>query len=321
MRDGYSLILGDCFDAMRSIPDSGVDMILCDPPYGTMNTDGGRKIGINGWDKSLPTFEMYTEVSRVLRPNGMCILFAQEPYTTELITGSIPSLPFSYRAIWKKNSFGNCLGANKNMVNCYEDILIFSKVHPKHDFDCVHPLRSYSAKLFEFIGLSKKALIDTLGQRADHFFRFNSSQFSLCVESLYIDLIARFRIDEMPGFINYEDLQRIETEYRSRLIDEMNSRYPKAFNLWEGGKSKSNILEYEKDRDGFHPTQKPVLLLEDLIKTFSNVGDVVLDFTMGSGSTGVACVNTGRQFIRIEKEAAYFDIAEQRLRDAVCVKG
>jgi site-specific DNA-methyltransferase (adenine-specific) len=65
-----------------------------------------------------------------------------------------------------------------------------------------------------------------------------------------------------------------------------------------------------------HPTQKPVLLLEYLIKTYSNEHDVVLDNTMGSGSTGVACVNTNRNFIGIEKEKEYFDIATTRIREA-----
>ena len=145
-----NIIQGDCLELMKDIPDGSVDLILTDPPYGTMNTDGGRKIGINGWDKPLPTPEMFAELSRCLRPNGKCILFAQEPYTTELITGAIPSLPFSYRAIWKKDSFGNCLGANKNMVSFYEDVLIFSKIHPKRDFDGIHPLRPYFFTSVEF---------------------------------------------------------------------------------------------------------------------------------------------------------------------------
>ena len=62
-----------------------------------------------------------------------------------------------------------------------------------------------------------------------------------------------------------------------------------------------------------HPNQKPVELLEYLIKTYSNEGDVVLDFTMGSGSTGVACKNTNREFIGIELEQEYFDIARKRI--------
>ena len=67
---------------------------------------------------------------------------------------------------------------------------------------------------------------------------------------------------------------------------------------------------------GMHPTQKPVPLLEYLIKTYSNPGDTVLDNTMGSGSTGVACVNTGRDFIGIELDEGYFRIAERRIADA-----
>lgn len=66
-----------------------------------------------------------------------------------------------------------------------------------------------------------------------------------------------------------------------------------------------------------HPTQKPVDLLEYLIKTYTNEGDLVLDFTMGSGSTGVACMNTNRRFIGIELDENYFNIAEERMKVAV----
>ena len=70
-------------------------------------------------------------------------------------------------------------------------------------------------------------------------------------------------------------------------------------------------------RDGkLHPTQKPVALMEYLIRTYTNEGDTVLDFTMGSGTTGVACANTGRNFIGIELDAGYFEIAEKRIYDA-----
>jgi site-specific DNA-methyltransferase (adenine-specific) len=64
---------------------------------------------------------------------------------------------------------------------------------------------------------------------------------------------------------------------------------------------------------GLHPTQKPVALMEYLIKTYSNEGDVVLDFCMGSGTTGVACKRLNRQFIGIEKDEAYYKIAEERI--------
>ena len=68
---------------------------------------------------------------------------------------------------------------------------------------------------------------------------------------------------------------------------------------------------------GKHPTQKPVALLEYLIKTYSNEGDTILDNTMGSGSTGVAAINTNRNFIGIEKEESYFNIAQERINEAL----
>ena len=81
-----------------------------------------------------------------------------------------------------------------------------------------------------------------------------------------------------------------------------------------------HILEFDnKSADGkrLHPTQKPVALLEYLIKTYTSEGETVLDNCMGSGSTGVACINTGRDFIGIELEKGYFDIAERRINEAL----
>ena len=74
-----------------------------------------------------------------------------------------------------------------------------------------------------------------------------------------------------------------------------------------------NLLEFPRDKNTVHPTQKPIALLEYLIKTYTNEGDVVLDNCMGSGSTCVACVNTNRHYIGFEKEPKYFDIACKRL--------
>ena len=70
-------------------------------------------------------------------------------------------------------------------------------------------------------------------------------------------------------------------------------------------------------QENFHPTQKPVELLEYLIRTYTNEGETVLDNCMGSGSTGVACVNLNRKFIGIEKDEKYFEIAKKRIEEAV----
>jgi site-specific DNA-methyltransferase (adenine-specific) len=292
------LYKGDCLIESDKIESGSVDLILTDLPYGNMNTDGGRKLGINGWDLAIEPKKVFEIANRVLRKNGKMILFSQEPYTTKLITESIPNIPFNYRATWEKDNFAVALGAKVNMVSFTEDVLVFSK---SYDSEGLHPLRDYFKNLLDFIGLKKKYIIENIGGRADHCFRVNSSQFELCKKHTYLDLIKEFSINNMEGFLNYEELERL------------NNKYTSTFNLWEGKKYKSNILKYKKDYDGHHPTQKPVLLLEDLIKTFSNENNLVVDLTMGSGSTGVACKNTNRNFIGIEMNDEYFKIAEQRI--------
>ena len=83
----------------------------------------------------------------------------------------------------------------------------------------------------------------------------------------------------------------------------------------DGKRYPKNLIKFNRDKDKFHPTQKPVDLLEYLIKTYTNENDIVLDNCMGSGSTIIACINTGRQYIGFEKEEKYFKIAEDRINN------
>jgi len=297
------LYKGDCLIESDKIESGSVDLILTDLPYGNMNTDGGRKLGINGWDLAIEPKKVYDIANRILRKNGKMVLFSQEPYTTRLITEAIPNIAFNYRATWEKDNFAVALGAKVNMVSFTEDVLVFSKTH---DFEGLHPLREYALKLKKCTSYSRLKFRKIIGHYGfQHFLEGDktSSQFSLCTKQTYLQLIKEFSINNMDGFLNYEELERL------------NNKYTSTFNLWDGKKYKSNILKYKKDYDGYHPTQKPVLLLEDLIKTFSNENNLVVDLTMGSGSTGVACKNTKRNFIGIEMNDDYFKIAEQRIND------
>lgn len=86
-----------------------------------------------------------------------------------------------------------------------------------------------------------------------------------------------------------------------------------AVTVSNGDRYPLTALKFPRDKDKKHPTQKPVALMEYMIKTYTNEGETVLDFTMGSGTTGVACVNTGRKFIGIELDENYFNIAKERI--------
>ena len=86
-------------------------------------------------------------------------------------------------------------------------------------------------------------------------------------------------------------------------------------NMQEFTNYPNNVIDFTRDKETLHPTQKPVSLMEYLIKTYTNENETVLDFTMGSGTTGVACKNTNRKFIGIEKDEKYFQIAEYRIKE------
>jgi site-specific DNA-methyltransferase (adenine-specific) len=212
--------------------------------------------------------------------------------------------------IWKKDVFANCLLSKKAAVKFHEDVLVFQK---KHDTMLLHPLREYAENVKEYIGKSEKELRTIIGNfRLYHFlFCCKSSQFSIPTKKTYDTLIEKFSIDKMEGFKEYEEIKKTDEKFKTKFLS--------VFNLWEEKKYKSDILEYRKEcgSERFHPTQKPILLLEDLIKTFTNEGDLVVDLTMGSGSTGIAAINTKREFIGIEKDPGYFEIAKNRISKRV----
>lgn len=117
-------------------------------------------------------------------------------------------------------------------------------------------------------------------------------------------LLAREKVRKVKNLHIYGDTDsNILHNYNGKHIDKEYSY-----------KQPTNILRFNTvEKDKKHPTQKPVELLEYLVKTYTNEGDLVLDNCMGSGSCGVACVNLNRSFIGIEKEAKYFEIAKERI--------
>ena len=299
----------DCFEGMNRIPAGSVDLILVDPPYGTMDrkskrpTKDGKENRLDDitWDVALPVEEIFEHSLRILRQNGKLILFSQEPYTSKLILNTIPRIQFIQRLAWLKNTAGNFLGAKQNAMQYIEDICVFRKDYEDHAGE--HPLREYFLEERKKSGLTFKELNKIIGAKsvAKHYFTMGF-QFRIPTEEKYKKLQSTGYF-KMP----YKEIFEVDREYKDR--------YPSVFNLQENEKSKSNVLKYSKDNDGYHPTQKPILLLEDLIKTYSNEGDTVLDFTMGSGSTAVACINTNRNYIGFELDKNYYDIAIKRISE------
>ena len=216
--------------------------------------------------------------------------------------------------MWYKNVHANALLAKSAMVSRYEDICVFVN---KETHGGLHKLTSKITDLVMAVGFDEFAKI-MMGEGR--------------YKNLSSAKIATHKKIHLDGWNDYDSNPFDEPMYRYletqiempytfdeyfSIVAEYKEKTKSVFNLWQGGKSKSNVLEYKKDGNGYHPTQKPVALLEDLIQTYSNEGNTVLDFTMGSGSTGVARVNTNRRFIGIELDEGYFNIAKKRIEEAV----
>jgi len=230
-----NLMLGDCLERMKEIPDGSVDLILADPPYGTTACK---------WDSVIPFEPMWVELKRIIKPNGAIVLFGSEPFSSALRMSNIKNYKYDWK--WDKKQGGNILNAKRQPLKTYEDIMVFNN----HKY---YPIKETRGKPRKKGGLTKQP---------EH----------------------TGKVD-----INYST---VNNEYYPRAIIEISNANKK-------GK--------------LHPTQKPVALMEYLIRTYTQEGETVLDFVMGSGTTGVACKNTGRKFIGIEKDAEYFEIASKRI--------
>ena len=320
---------GDCLIESDKIESGSVDLILTDLPYGTTACK---------WDAVIPFDELWKVVYRILRPNGFIVLTASQPFTSKLVSSNIKN--FSHNWIWNKKRGTGHLLAKKRPMMATEDIIVFSNKH-SHDFTFKSPLRKYAKQLFKHINKKKKEIFKDMGnQSVCHFMRTESTQFSLCTKKCYESLIKLYSVNKLDFFIDYDNLKNDNIKWlnsfprtynpQMRTREKPRQTKMKAFentcygnlSAYKGDvleeKYPVNIIEFDKSGHNnmmYHPTQKPIELLEYLIKTFSNEQDLVVDLTMGSGSTGVACCNTNRDFIGIELDKQYFKIAEQRINN------
>ena len=238
-----NLMLGDCFERMKEIPDGSVDLILTDPPYGTTACK---------WDSVIPFEPMWEQLKRVIKPNGAIVLFGAEPFSSFLRMSNIKN--YKYDWIWEKErgtGFGN---AKKQPLRCFEMISVF-----------------YSKQCNYYPVMTK-------------------------LDKPYTHVLPKYDSEQIKGgFRSFNN--------NTRVLKQYTHSYPK------------NIIKISRGniRNFIHPTQKPVALMEYLIKTYTVEGETVLDCFMGSGTTGVACKNLNRKFIGIEKDETYFKIAQDRI--------
>jgi len=239
------LILGDSISAMAELPEESIDMVMADPPYGTTQCK---------WDSVIPFEPMWTQLKRIVKPNGAIVLMAAQPFTSALIMSN-PKM-FKYTWTWKKNKSTGFLNAKKQPLRSTEDIVVFYSKPPVYNPQKTtghKPVNSYTKHTSDGATMGATTRGFTGGGQTD--------------------------------------------------------RYP------------TNVIEIpvvNNDNSGeakLHPTQKPVALMEYLISTYSNIGDTVLDFTMGSGSTGIACSRLDRKFIGIDNDPHWVEVSKSRFTE------
>jgi DNA modification methylase len=297
-----TLYQGDCLEVMDELIKQGVkvDAVITDPPY---------NIGKDKWDK----IENYQDVflkwilrsEKLIRKGGQILIFHNDMKQFSKIISNILDNTnlFLYQFITiNKPSYIDKIYSNFNTyVGSAEYIVILGNVDIKDTWDKEQV--EYFQKIKKYINKSKKDIIKDIPS-ADHCFRVsNNKNYSLPTEETYNKLIELYNIEKMPQFIKYEELKLERPTFNS---EGENNVFDFAFN---------------KEKKYKHKTQKPIRLIEKLVKTHSNEGDLILDFTSGSCTLAVACEELNRRWICIEKEEKYCEIGKNRVEKHIQKEG
>ena len=234
---------GDCLELIpRLIEDKSVDMIFCDLPYGTTKCK---------WDSVIDLPKLWSEYERVIKDNGVILLFAQSPFDKVLGASNLKLLRYEW--IWEKTKATGHLNAKKMPMKAHENLLVFYKNLPTYNPQKTtghKPVNSYTKSIKD--GTADGEVYGKTGV--------------------------------VSGGGNTD-------------------RYPRSVQVFSSDTQKSKL----------HPTQKPLTLIEYMIRTYTNYGDLILDNACGSGTTGVAAKKLNRQFILMEKDYEIFKTARKRV--------
>ena len=238
LKDNVQLFKGDCLDIMSNIQEGSIDLIVVDPPYEKTQ---------NRWDEIIPLEPMWARIKKVLKPKGVTVFTAAQPYTSMLVMSN-PRW-FRYDMVWQKTIGSGQLNINRQPLRVHESILVF----------------------YENFGIYNEQMTEGTAYKINR-------------------KVSKFK----SSYGKQRDHVSINTGQR---------------------RAKSVIKIKNPRKKGSHDTEKPVSLIEYLIKTYSNEGDTVLDFAMGRGTTGIACLNTNRKFIGIEIDKYWYEEAVKRLKN------
>lgn len=311
---------GDCLEVMRGIADNSVNLIIIDPPY---------NIGIKGeaWDKYKPEDyfnfmnAVFKECERVLAPNGSFYWFHNDmPQIARLMVdiAQHTSLVYNSFITWDKGDWRALSWKNpseKSNLRSWFSTAEYCLLYTFSDVSSDRRVRTGERHMYlplkEYFRSEKEKCeksgvnVDEFVPRTSNFHYFaNGASFNLPSKRNYLKL-------QETGYF-YKPYSEVKGEYDAFQKEYESLKY--THNLDTDHK---NVWQYKTENTGkYHACQKPLAVIDRLIKTSSNPGDIVLDCFGGSGTTAVSAINNGRQFILIEREPEYVAIANQRIQDA-----
>lgn len=340
------LYQGDCLEVMRTLPDNSIDLVLTDPPYNIgVTTQKNGRTETNNWDRIDGYIDWsmawLTECQRILKDNGVLYFWhndisqiadllsaIKEGTSFQLVSFCIWDKGESYRARSWLNRDPHSKTALRSWFNVCEYCLHFFNAPQKGDKlwkhtgtkriysnpECFQPLKDWYRTEKKRLGLTDQDIARKYQEvtgRKPYMLRhyFQDSQFEIPTQPIWETVY------EPMGFAkSYQNLksgyESLKAEYESLRQEYESLRNthlcdPKHCNIWH--------IPPVPSSNRLHTCQKPVELLERIIRVSSRPGGTVLDCFMGSGSTGAACISTGRAFIGIEQDPSYFQSAKARL--------
>jgi len=323
---------GDCLEVMKELEKDSVDLLFADLPYGQTSCK---------WDCLIDLELFWKEVNRVCKPDAPMVFTCTVKFGNTLINSNPKN--FRYDLIWVKSAPVGFLNAKKMPMKKHEMIYVFYNklpkvyteniaLHHKHKF-----LKDEKVKKEEkYVRSSNTELYGNIKKDHNHKITYEPPLPNSVIKedtgvlktqhkTAYGDNIHHHNKQQKNGESIYEP------PLPNSVIKEENCKYDVNKNAYGGGKQgrikiskakREHEVRYEpplpnsilemKSEKGKHATQKPVALMEWILKYYSREGGVVLDPTMGSGSMGVACKNQNRSFIGVEKDETIYKVALNR---------
>jgi len=336
------LLFGDCLEELKSVDDESIDLIFCDLPYVDSKGKGATSCS---WNQSAIDLDrLWIEIMRVKKLHTPIFFTTTTKFGVELITSAPKKCYFRYDIVWVKSSPAGFLSAKKMPMRKHELIYVFYEKLPfydlsshKHKFLKEEPKQIIKGEnnTYNTEGRKKPIVREKAGKY--------ETPLPVSVVKEEKTQISQPQDKDLYGASNGGTIGNVHgTNYDPPLPHslikeevEVNEKYTykqdKEKDIYgtdirkevrkgkDVGKSSiydpplpNTMLEIKSTR-GNHSTEKPVALMEWFLKYYSKEGDVVLDPTMGSGSTGVACKNMNRNFIGIEKDPEIYEVAVNRI--------